>query len=321
MTFHQAHHYCSVIHFVIAFCITLAEVIGGLSDCNAVLAQETTLGISTRVQRILHSINDADDRSILIAAHRGGYTNDRKDGASENSVANVAVAVGKGYEVFETDIQRTADGVFVIVHDATLERETDGAGTVAEKTLEQLLQLHKRYRDGTLSDHRIATLAELLDAGNGQILFKADLKPGVIDYFDELARLIAEHPAAEQVLLRTMFRDADTVERCFAGGTPKVEIMFKVKNASQVKKAHKRFAPKTIQVDIAKKADSLSETEEEAIRTARALGILVETHAYKSPQQTAALLDAGVRMLHTNNPKAIRKAIAAHKTNARPSAQ
>jgi glycerophosphoryl diester phosphodiesterase len=285
---------------------------------SSVQAQETAVDTGrrtelSRAQQILRSIDDADDHSVLIAVHRGGYANDREDEAPENSVANVAVAVAKGYEVFETDIQRTADGVFVIVHDATLERETDGTGTVEEKTLEQLRQLHKRYRDGTLSDHRIATLAELLDAGNGKILFKADLKPGIIDHFDALARLIAEHPAAEQVILRTTFRDAKAIKRCFAEGTPKVEIMFKVKKASQVEKVHKRFAPKTIQVDIAKKADSLSETEEEAIRAALALGILVETHAYKSPQQTAALLDAGVRMLHTKDPDAVRKIIEARK--------
>ena len=320
MAFQQTQHTRGDISIIIAFCLTLAVT------CGSVLAKETAVDTGrrtelSRAQRILRSISDADDHSVLIAAHRGGYTNDREDEAPENSVANVAVAVGKGYEVFETDIQRTADGVFVIVHDATLERETDGTGTAEEKTLEQLRQLHKRYRDGTLSDHRIATLTELLDAGKGQILFKADLKPGIIDHFDELARLIAQHPAAEQVILRTTFRDAKAIERCFAGGTPKVKIMFKVKKASQVKKVHKRFAPKTIQVDIAKKADSLSETQEEAIRTARALGILVETHAYKSPQQTTALLDAGVRMLHTNNPDAVRKIIDVHNSKAQHSAE
>ena len=306
------------------FLCVFAEAAGvfiGFSELSPAFAQEAGVnpGQSTkpsRAQRILDRMNAAGDRSVLIAAHRGGYTDDRKDDAPENSVANVRVAVTNGYEVFETDIQRTADGVFVLVHDSTLERETDGDGTVAEKRLKQLQRLRKRFRDGTLSDHKVATLEEMLDAGKDRILFKPDLKPGIIDHFDDLARLISRHPAAKQVFLRTRLADADAIERSFAAGTPKVEIMFRVKTAAQVRDVHKRFAPMTIQVDTNKGADSLSELQQDAIRTARALGILVETHAYNSSEQTAALLDAGVRMLHTNRPDAVRKIIDAHTTNS-----
>jgi hypothetical protein len=91
--------------------------------------------------------------------------------------------------------------------------------------------------------------------------------------------------------------------------------MFKVDTASQVKQVHKRFAPTTIQINIAK-GKSLSESEREAIRTARAVGILVETHVYNSPRQTVALLDAGVRMLHTGKPDALRGIVDAHSPEA-----
>ena len=134
----------------------------------------------SRAQRLLDSMMDQEDRSVLIAAHRGGYTNDVADDAPENSVANVAVAVLKGYEVFETDIQRTSDGVFVMAHDPTLERETNGTDTdtAESKTLKELQQLRKRFRDKTVSNHKIATLTELLDAGNGKILFKTRSETG-----------------------------------------------------------------------------------------------------------------------------------------------
>jgi glycerophosphoryl diester phosphodiesterase len=270
---------------------------------------EQTPGPS-RTQRLLASIKDPDYRGVLIAAHRGGYANDVADDAPENSVANVAVAVSRGYEVFETDIQRTSDGVFVMVHDPTLERETNGTGTVESKTLKELQQLRKRFRNGTLSNHKVATLTELLDAGNGQILFKPDLKQGIIDHFDQLARLISKHPAAKQIFLRTVMGNADAIAKCFASGTPRVEVMFKVKKASQVRKIHKLFSPVTIQIDI-REGESLSESRLEAIRAARELGILVETHAYDSPEQTATLLDAGVRMLHTRKPDTIRKLLNA----------
>ena len=320
MTFQQTHYIRCGIRVGIVFCVTASGVCDGLSERNSAFAQESTVNTRqliepSRAQRILDSMNAADDHSVLIAAHRGGYTNDREDGAPENSVANVEIAVAKGYEVFETDIRRTDDGVFVIVHDATLDRETNGTGPVEAMTLEPLHRLRKRYRDGSLSDHKVATLTELLNAGKDRILFKADLKPGVIAHFDQLSRLIAKHPAATQVFLRTGFDDADAIQRCFAEGTPKVEIMFKVDTASQVKQVHKRFAPRTIQINIAK-GESLSESEREAIRTAQVLGILVETHVYNSPQQTVALLDAGVRMLHTAKPRAVRGIVDAHSPEA-----
>ena len=310
MTFRKTHDDCSLPR-VIAFFALVAGFGLGLVGRDLTMAQEAASPTQTPSQpspsqRLLDSMMDPEDHTVLIAAHRGGYTNDVADDAPENSVANVAVAVSKGYEVFETDIQRTADGVFVMAHDPTIERETNGTGTVESKTLQELQQLRKRFRDGTLSNHKVATLGKFLDAGNGQILFKPDLKPGMIDHFDQLARQIAKHPAAKQVFLRTAMSDADAIAKYFANGTPKVEVMFKVKESKQVQKIHKLFSPVTIQIDI-REGEPISESRLEAIRTARELGILVETHAYDSPDQTAILLDAGVRMLHTKKPDTIRK--------------
>ena len=311
MTVRKTRDRCCSLFSVIARCIIVAGVGVGLVGCDLASAQKSASPSQkqtqpSRAQRILDSMVDPEDHSILIAAHRGGYTNDVADDAPENSVANVAVAVSKGYEVFETDIQRTADGVFVMAHDPTLERETNGTGTVESKTLKELQQLRKRFRDGTLSDHQVATLAEMLDAGNVQILFKPDLKPGVIAHFDQLARQIAKHPAAKQIFIRTVMSNADVIAKCFANGTPKVEVMFKVKTVKQVQKIHELFSPATIQIDIGE-GKPIEESRLDAIRAARELGILVETHAYDSPEQTAVLLDAGVRMLHTKKPDTIRK--------------
>ncbi len=77
---------------------------------------------------------EADDVALVanevrIAAHRGGYETDKTDDAPENSVANIRVYMNKGYELYETDIQRTKDGHFVIIHDPTIDRETTGSGS------------------------------------------------------------------------------------------------------------------------------------------------------------------------------------------------
>lgn len=241
---------------------------------------------------------------ILIAAHRGGYASDKKDKAPENSLANVEVAVAKGFDIYETDIQRTADGVFVVVHDPTLDRETNGSGTADQLTLEEVKKLQKRFKDGSVSEQKVATLEELLLAGKGRIRFKADLKPGVIDHFDDLAKLLHRIEMEDQVYLRTGFKDTWKIAKLFKEGTPKVEVMFKVSTAKQVQDVAERFSPKTIHIEIARD-EVLSDERKAAIHAALDAGIVVQTHCYRDREQLRSLIDAGVRMFHTADPDGV----------------
>ena len=245
----------------------------------------------------------SQNRFVLVAAHRGGYADDKLDQAPENSIANVALAIKKGYDVYETDIQRTSDGVFVIVHDPTLDRETNGTGAVRDTTWADLKKLRKRYRDGSLSDQPIASVRELLLAGRGKILFKPDLKPGVIEHFGALAQLIAELQMTEQVFLRTDFKHLGAIKKHFANGCPHVEMMLKTKNESQVAQVIESLHPKTIQVDIAKGV-AITPVKMAAIQCALKAGVLVETHCYSDRNQWQQLAEAGVRMFHTGIPDA-----------------
>lgn len=264
-----------------------------------------TLILSTILVPLLQaepSSLSAPESHVYVAAHRGGYETDKEDQAPENSVAAVTVAIQKGYDVFETDIQRTADGVFVIVHDPTIERETTGTGKAEDLSLEELKALKKRYRDGTVSEETVATLEELLLAGKDRILFKPDLKPGVIEHFDELARLIVRLEMQDEVFLRTFYRGAETIHDFFQGGTPRVEVMFKLSSAKQVEQIHREFQPKTVDIKVTGELP-LSAGEKGAIEAARSLGILVEAHSFENPGFWEILAQAGVRMLHTNKPQ------------------
>ena len=255
----------------------------------------------SRSDQIKAKLAVPDGKTVLIAAHRGGYANDKADKAPENTVANVEVAVSKGFDLYETDIQRTSDGVFVVVHDETIERETTGQGMVSDLTLSDMKALKKRYRDGSESGETVATLEELLTAGKSRILFKADLKAGLIEHFDALAGLITRLGMEQDVFLRCSKKEATAIEPYFAKGTPKVELMVKVDTADEVRDVAKRFSPKTIQIDV-DKDEVLSPGKIDAIKTAVELGILVETHSYGDPVQREALVAAGVRMFHTAIP-------------------
>jgi hypothetical protein len=240
-------------------------------------------------------------RNVLVAAHRGGYANDKADDAPENSLANLELAIRRGFDVYETDIQRTSDGIFVIMHDETIDRETNGTGRISEMTYAEVRQLKKRFRDGSLSNHPVATLEQLLTAGRGRILFKPDLKKGVISHFVDLTKLIHRCEMQDQVFLRMGLGDRKKIAKYFGEGCPKIEVMFKVGTSKQAKSVIAQFQPATLQVNL-EKGEVVSEDKAAAINYAASRGVLVETHVYSDVKQWDQLAALGVRMFHTAAP-------------------
>jgi len=90
---------------------------------------------------------------IRIIGHRGA-----PGSAPENTIRSFRRAQDVGADEVELDIRLSADGHLVVVHDATVDRTTDGTGTVAELTLAQLQALDAG------AGERIPTYAEVLAA-------------------------------------------------------------------------------------------------------------------------------------------------------------
>jgi glycerophosphoryl diester phosphodiesterase len=91
-------------------------------------------------------------------AHQGGAG--ERPG---NSLAAFRHAVEDlGFRYLETDVRLSADGRVVVIHDATVDRVTDGQGRVADLDLDQLRALRLRAPDGSLGEETIPLLADLL---------------------------------------------------------------------------------------------------------------------------------------------------------------
>lgn len=76
------------------------------------------------------------DELIGIVSHRGAAAL-----APENTLAAFRLAIEQGVDFVETDVQLTADGVAVLMHDPDLERTTNGSGPLAAHTYEQVAAL------------------------------------------------------------------------------------------------------------------------------------------------------------------------------------
>ena len=95
-------------------------------------------------------------RTPYLMAHRGNRAL-----YPENTRSAFVRAFEDGADFLETDLQVAADGTFMCIHDATLDRTTDGTGPVANKTAQELASLNAAANRPDLPAEPVPTLAEL----------------------------------------------------------------------------------------------------------------------------------------------------------------
>jgi glycerophosphoryl diester phosphodiesterase len=112
---------------------------------------------------------------MLIIAHRGASGN-----APENTLAAFRKAVALGATFIETDLQLSRDARFVAIHDATVNRTTNGHGAVHDMTLAELRRLDAGSWFGSeFAGERIPTLEEVLEfSKKHDVVFYLEIKPG-----------------------------------------------------------------------------------------------------------------------------------------------
>ncbi len=98
-------------------------------------------------------------RAPLVVAHRGNSAV-----APQNTLAAFEAAWRAGAASIEIDIQLTADGHVVVIHDDTVDATTDGQGTVAELPLDAVRALDAgSWFAAAYAGQRVPTFTEVLD--------------------------------------------------------------------------------------------------------------------------------------------------------------
>lgn len=119
-----------------------------------------------------------------VIAHRGAAAE-----APENSLEAFDLGMRLGADAIELDVRRGADGVLWVIHDATLDRTTDGTGTIADLTRAEIEAARMSSGAG------IPELAEVLARYPG-VEITVDVKdtsaaPQVVDLIRDLDRVEA----------------------------------------------------------------------------------------------------------------------------------
>lgn len=99
------------------------------------------------------------EKNIYVAAHRGF-----SEKYPENTMDAFRAAIELGVDQVETDVRITKDGELVLIHDATVDRTTNGTGKVSEMTFSELRALDAGIKkDANFSGAKIPTLIELME--------------------------------------------------------------------------------------------------------------------------------------------------------------
>lgn len=164
------------------------------------LLSGAALNAADRVDQLRAKLSSRDIPDVLVVAHRGDWRYQ-----PENSIPALEHSIKVGADVVEVDLQRTKDGVLILMHDATLKRTTSykgkggDEGKVSEKTLAEIKKLTLKNGCGIRTPHKVPTLEEALIALKGRVLINLDKADR---YFDEVYALLKKTGTARQIIMK-----------------------------------------------------------------------------------------------------------------------
>src|SRR5690606_33903353 len=140
---------------------------------------------------------------LLNFAHRGA-----RAVAPENTIEAFVAAADLGADGVELDVQLTADGIPVVIHNTTVDATTDGSGRVADMPLAALRELDAgSHFSPDFAGARIPTLDEVFEAIGDRLLVNVELKTTALlgttnaALAAAVATDVARHNLAGRVLL------------------------------------------------------------------------------------------------------------------------
>jgi glycerophosphoryl diester phosphodiesterase len=228
---------------------------------------------------------------VWVVAHRGASGH-----APENTLAAVRRAVELGARFIETDLRLTRDSRFVALHDATVDRTTNGHGPVYRLTLAQLRELDAGSWFGPeFAGEKIPTLGEILAfAHEFDVVFYLELKAGEA-WGLEHAVVAALRDAQEEARAVVLSFDSGmlaSVRRIDA--TMMTGYLFDHPQADVIERAMEVGARQ-----LAPRGDLVTT---ELVEQARRADLHVVTWTINDPAHMRALIAAGVDGIMTDYP-------------------
>ena len=195
------------------FILLLAFVCALMTSC-------TTEPTQTRAERIRTQLLTCDESSVIVVAHRADWRN-----FPENSLEAIQSAIDMGVDMLEIDVQRTKDGMLILMHDHNLDRTTNGSGDITKTTWEEISRLNLKDHQGNLTEYKVPTLEQALLLCKDRIMINLDKADR---YFDEVFALLEKTGTANLIIMKGNL-PANEVKEKFGQYLNKVIYMPKVR--------------------------------------------------------------------------------------------
>jgi glycerophosphoryl diester phosphodiesterase len=241
-------------------------------------------------------------------AHRGASVL-----APENTIEAFRLAVEAGAGGLELDVHMTRDGHMVVIHDATVDRTTNGSGAVSEMTLQELRRLDAGYDfspDGgsTRPYHgkgvRVPTLREVLEEFP-EVAVNIDIKaptPGIEETV--LGVLFEANASGRTLVVSTSHAIVQRFRKVSGGlistGASRWEIgVFYISSRLRLERLL-RPAYDALQVPLRHRG--ILVLTPRFVRAAHARGVRVDAWTINQADEMSRLLDLGVDVIMTDRP-------------------
>ncbi len=232
----------------------------------------------------------ATQRRVICFAHRGASGH-----SPENTLLAFRYAFQLGADAIECDVQLSAEGAPVIIHDATVDRTTNGTGVVAQLSLAALRQLDAG------AGERIPELHEVLELCRSEgKLVNLEIKADTEEEADKTARVVAE------ALESGGYLDLALVSSFW------LRILTTLKNAHpQIRTGtlHSGLRWRLLNIITAARATGadaihphVALTSRALVQAAHAVGLQVNPWTVDAPKDIKRLISWGVDGIMTNHP-------------------
>jgi glycerophosphoryl diester phosphodiesterase len=224
---------------------------------------------------------------VQVTAHRG-----HARAAPENTLSAVRKAIDSGADYAEIDVQQTADGVIVLLHDRDLKRVAGVSRRLDRLSYDEVRRLDVgSWFAPAFAGERVPTLVEVLELARGRIKLNIELK-----LFDRdrrlagaVARLVEERGLEADCLITSFDHEA---LRMVKRHSPRLRTGLIV--------AHALGDVSRLEVDaLSVRADWLSD---DLLRAAHRAGREVHVWTVNDPRQMTRLMKRGVDNIITSDP-------------------
>jgi len=221
--------------------------------------------------------------SFLVIGHRGAAGHE-----PENTLRSIRRGIELGAGAVEFDVH-CLDGQLVVFHDATLERTTNGRGSLARTSFARLRELDAGKGE------RIPTLEEVCDAANRRVKLHIELKGRntALPVAELIDRYVQQHDWRYDDFLASSFHHDELAQ--LTGRSIPLGILFS--------KSPARFAPLAEKLGAYSIHCKTAYATPDLLNRAHEAGLKVFVYTVNNPVEITRLRDLGVDGVFTDFPE------------------